>query len=191
MQNEKGEGEGEGESSSEQMQKLSDQQGQINSETEQAGSRMQADRAKRLAQIAAQQRMIAQQLRQLGKKQNQQGKGDLLGDLDKMADEMQEVARKLEQHNEDRVSRDVVARQQKILSRMIDATKSLKQQGFEERRQAVAGKNMSKKSPSELQLDKEKSRLQDALNSLKEKGFSDDYQKLIRRYFESIESLGM
>ncbi|NTV46662.1 MAG: hypothetical protein HGB11_09140 [Chlorobiales bacterium] len=189
MQDQQGVGEGEGESMSEQMQKLSDQQGQLNSETEQMGSRMQADKGVRLAQIAAQQRLIAEQLRQLEKKNQQKGgKGDLLGDLDKMADEMNDVARKLQQQD---LSRDVINRQQKILSRMLDATKSLRKEGLEEKREAITGKNISKKSPQELQLDKEKSRLQDALNRLKEKGFSEDYEKLIRRYFESIESLGM
>lgn len=189
MQDQQGGGEGEGESMSEQMQKLSDQQGQLNSETEQMGSRMQADKGVRLAQIAAQQRLIAEQLRQLEKKNQQKGgKGELLGDLDKMVDEMNDVARKLQQQD---LSRDVINRQQKILSRMLDATKSLRKEGLEEKREAIAGKNISKKSPQELQLDKEKSRLQDALNRLKEKGFSEDYEKLIRRYFESIESLGM
>jgi len=168
-----------------QMRNLSDKQGGLNQQTESAmGKRLQMGEGERMLQLAAQQRMIQKQLRQLHKRQMKAGESKLLGDLGKMLDDMEQVARKLEQQD---LSPQLIKRQQQILSRMLESTTALRKQGFEEKREAWVGKDIFKKSPQDLRLDDRLSRLQDAINRLKEQGFSDDYRKLIRRYYESLE----
>jgi len=190
QQGKDGQGES-GDSLSELMQGLSDQQSELNGETQSLmQGRNQADRAQRLAQLAAQQRLIQEQLKQLAQRQAQrqnEGKGnELMGNLEKLAEEMEEAAKSLEQQD---LSRELVKRQQQILSRMLQSTKSLQRREFEEQREAKTAKNFVRKSPAEIESQTGRSKIQDALNRLREKGYSDDYQKLIRRYYDALEKL--
>ncbi len=187
-----GDGQGEGDGAlSELMQGLADQQSALNGETQgMAEGKNPVDRAQRLAQLAAQQRLIQEQLKQLAQRQAQQqreGKGnELMGNLEKLAEEMEDIARSLEQQE---LSRELVKRQQQILSRMLQSTKSLQKREFEEQREAKSAKNFMRKSPAELDTEVRRNKFQDALNRLREKGYSDDYQKLIRRYYDALEKL--
>lgn len=181
-----GDGRGDGDAMSELMQGLTGQQGELNGQTEGMMQGTQADKAQRLAQMAAQQRLIQQQLQQLSQKQKASGKNELLGNLDKIAEEMEEAAKQLEQQN---LSRELVKRQQQILSRMLESTRSLKKQEQDEQRQATAAKNLFKKSPAELKEEVQRNKVQDAVNRMKQQGFSDDYQRLIRKYYEALEKM--
>ncbi|MBC8043396.1 MAG: hypothetical protein IAF08_08110 [Rhizobacter sp.] len=194
---EDGEGE-DGEGFQKGMKSLSDQQGDLNQQTEGAMREQGQGKGERLSQLAAQQRLIQQQLQQLAREQQQRQQqqqsdpnksgngagGKPLGNMDKVAEEMEEAAKQLEQQ---KPSRELVKRQQQILSRMLESTKSLKEREKEERREANTGKNLSKKSPAEVSLEAKRSRLQEAINKLREQGYSEEYEKLIRRYFEQLE----
>ncbi|MCS7013542.1 MAG: hypothetical protein NZM05_07925 [Chloroherpetonaceae bacterium] len=189
-----GDGQGEGgDALSELMQSLTGQQSELNSQTEslmQGQGKNQVDRAQRLAQLAAQQRLIQEQLRRIAERQTQkqsEGAGkELLGNLEKLAEEMEESAKALEKEE---LTRELIKRQQQILSRMLQSTKSLQKREFEEQREAKSAQNIYRKSPAELGSEVGRSKFQDALNRLREKGYSDDYQKLIRRYYEALEKL--
>lgn len=186
---------GEGGDGGEEMEGLSQQQGNLNQQTEllmgEGGERQSPEeRAKRLAQLAAQQRLIQQQLQQLAKKQaEQKAKGektDLLGNLEKLAEEMEKAVEQLERQE---LSPELKKRQQQILSRMLEATKALQKREQEEKREAKSGKDFFKKSPSELSSEQTRSPIQDGLNRMKSQGFADDYERLIRRYFDALEKL--
>lgn len=179
----------------EEMEGLSQQQGNVNQETQSLlgeGSNAQSpeERAKRLSQLAAQQRMIQQQLEQLAKKQaEQKAKGektDLLGNLEKLAEEMQKAAEQLERQE---LSPELKKRQQQILSRMLESSKAIQKREQEEKREAKSGKDFFKTSPSELSSEQTRSPIQDGLNRMKSQGFADDYERLIRRYFDALEKL--
>lgn len=194
MSQHSGQGQGEGgDALSELMQGLTSEQSELNSQTEslmQGQGQNQVDRAQRLAQLAAQQRLIQEQLRRLAEQQAQkqrEGAGkELLGNLEKLAEEMEESAKALEREE---LTRELIKRQQQILSRMLQSTKSLQQREFEEQREAKSAQNIFRKSPAELGSEVGRSKFQDALNRLRERGYSDDYQKLIRRYYEALEKL--
>lgn len=184
---------GEGGDGGEEMEGLSEQQGNVNRETELLfgeGREGQSpeERAKRLAQLAAQQRMIQQQLQQLAKKQAEQKakgeKSDLLGNLEKLAEEMEKAAEQLERQD---LSPELKKRQQQILSRMLESTKALQKREQEEKREAKSGKNIFKSSPSELSNEQTRNPIQDGLNRMKSQGFADDYERLIRRYYDALE----
>ncbi len=181
----------------EDMEGLSQQQGNVNRETESllGGERegqSPEERAKRLLQLAAQQRMIQQQLQQLAKRQaEQKAKGektDLLGNLEKLAEEMEKVAEQLERQD---LSPELKKRQQQILSRMLESTKALQKREQDEKREAKSGKDYFKKSPAELSSEQTRNPIQDGLNRMKSQGFVDDYERLIRRYYDALEKQEM
>ncbi len=183
---------GEGGDGGEEMEGLSQRQGNVNQQTESLFGEGQGqspqERAARLAQLAAQQRMIQQQLQQLAKKQAEQKakgeKSDLLGNLDKLAEEMEKAAEQLERQD---LSPELKKRQQQILSRMLESSKALQKREQEEKREAKSGKDFFKSSPSELTSEQTRNPIQDGLNRMKSQGFADDYERLIRRYYDALE----
>lgn len=185
---------GEGGDSSEEMEGLSQQQGNVNQETEsllgEREGQSPEERAKRLSQLAAQQRLIQQQLQQLAKRQAEQKakgeKSDLLGNLEKLAEEMEKAAEQLERQE---LSPELKKRQQQILSRMLESNKALRKRDQEEKREAKSGKDVFKTSPPELSSEQTRTPIQDALNRMKSQGFGDDYERLIRRYYDALEKL--
>jgi hypothetical protein len=190
-----GEGDEEGEGDGEGMDGLAKQQEGLNQESGDMGQGEKRDapnRQERLMQMAAQQRMIQQQLQEMAQKQKEkeaQGKsgGKLLGDMNKVAEDMEKAAEALERGE---VSPELKKRQQQILSRMLESTKSLQKRDEEERREAKTAKNIFNPSPAELSTETKQTRLQDAVNRLKRQGFSDDYERLIRRYYDALEKRG-
>ncbi|MFQ3597198.1 MAG: DUF4175 family protein, partial [Chloroherpetonaceae bacterium] len=174
----------------EDMEGLSQRQGNVNQETEsllggERDGQSPEERAQRLSQLAAQQRLIQQQLQQLAKRQaEQKAKGektDLLGNLEKLAEEMEKAAEQLERQE---LSPELKKRQQQILSRMLESSKALQKREQEEKREAKSGKDYFKKSPAELSSEQTRNPIQDGLNRMKSQGFVDDYERLIRRYYD-------
>ncbi len=137
-----------------------------------------------IARLAAEQRMISDQLSEIAK-----GLGDpdqLLGDLDALAKETEEVAEALERSE---LSREIVERQEKILSRLLDAQRSIRKRDSSPRRRAEVGQDMPwVRAPERLPEDLgEKGRMaqKDLLKALKE-AYPKEYEKLIRAYFKSL-----
>jgi len=83
---------------------------------------------------------------------------------------------------------ETIRRQERILSRLLDAQKSLHERGFEKRRRAESGRDVIRQSPdggipaSPEILD----RIQRDLLRLGEEGYTEAYQALIRNYFEKL-----
>ena len=137
-----------------------------------------------LSRMAAQQRAIQQALEEL--RQQMAGRsGRMLGDLGRIAAEMEEVA---EDMRRGRATRQTVERQRQILSRMLDAQRSVRQRGWSKQREARRGKDVTYRGPGSLPPDLGEAdnplrrRLRDALNA----GYPAEYQALIRRYFERL-----
>jgi hypothetical protein len=76
--------------------------------------------------------------------------------------------------------------QERILSRLLDAQKSVRTQKVSRERQSRTGEDISRRSPGEIPLDQlEEQMRRDILRAMKE-GYSPDYQKLIQDYFRTI-----
>ena len=110
----------------------------------------------------------------------------MLGDLGKISDEMKEVVHALEQNN---VDRETIQKQDRILSRMLDASKSMHERDYEQKRKSVSGTPTTGKRPAELdpELLNEKQRFREDLINALQQGYSRDYQELIKKYFELLE----
>jgi hypothetical protein len=172
----------------EQMKQLTQGQGQVNQESlnfmqGQGGQpRLSPDGEQRLRQLAAQQRAIQESFDQL---HDEYGEDNALGRLGKISEEMEEVVEDLEALN---IDRRTIDRQQRILSRMLDAQKSIREKEYSKQRKSQVGKVYARKSPEE-DMDTENKRAKklqmDLMRALKE-GYNPDYERLIEEYFKTL-----
>ncbi len=167
------------------MSELSQQQGEVNSQTEGLFGKPQPGQGQPgLEQLAAQQRAIQQALEQLRQEMARQQQ-QMLGDLGKVASDMEQTAKELQQRH---LTPETLHRQQQILSRMLDAQKSMRQRGKSRQREAESGKNTAYRGPGSLptNLGESNNPLRQYLREALKDGYPTEYQSLIRRYFESL-----
>ena len=86
------------------------------------------------------------------------------------------------------VTRELVQRQESILSHMLDAQRSIRQQGFKEERESESGKEFELQQKPRLPEDKgERNRLlrEELMRALKQ-GYPAEYEQMIREYFQRL-----
>ncbi len=171
----------------EQMQQMAGQQQQLNDQIQQMlndmhGQRLTKDMQARMRQLAEQQARIREQLKEMSR--NPELRGKALGDLDKIAEQMEETIRQLE-HS--RVNRELIERQQQILTRLLDASRSINQRGKEDRREGRTGGDLERESPADLTPEEQANQLRRDLIRALESGYAQDYEELIRRYFNLLQ----
>ncbi len=147
-------------------------------------SQEQAAEYKRLGGQQAAMQKSMEQLSAEAKKSEDFSK--LLGDLDKIAQEMSEVQSDLVQGN---VNPETIQKQERILSRLLDSQRSQHEKDFEKRRKAEAGKEYEHASPTGIDFSTQegKNKLREELLKVLEGKYSKDYEDLIRKYFEQLE----
>lgn len=172
----------------EQLQKMSGAQGQLNEESlnfmEGQGNKGQMESQR----LAAQQKAIQQALSEMAEKTG--NRSDILGRLNEMGEEMDEIVQDMLAHN---VNRKTIDRQRQILSRMLDAQKSVREREYSKKRKAQQGKNYLAKNPGRIKdfEDTSQKELQEALKKALSEGYNSDYQKLIDSYFKQLSSKKM
>ncbi|MDA0874857.1 MAG: chromosome partitioning protein ParA, partial [Bacteroidetes bacterium] len=172
----------------EQMQQMGQQQQQLNQQIQQLlndmqGSRLTQDMMERLRQMGAQQEQIRNDLRQMNR--NRDARNKMLGDLNRIADQMMETIEELQQN---RVSERTAQRQQQILTRLLEASRSLEQRGEDNKREGRSAEEILRQSPAALPLNEQLERMRRDLIRALESGYSTDYEALIRRYFDLLQS---
>ena len=168
----------------EQLQKMAGMQQGLNEETQMLGLGSPGDQGT-LQQLAARQQRIRQSLEKLREEMQQGSSTKQSGDLGGVAKDMEEVIKDL-QNNQ--VLRRTLERQQRILSRLLDAQKSLRTQDFKEERQSKTGEQIVRISPDGLPADlgERHTLLRENLEKALRDGYSKEYESLIRRYFEEL-----
>ena len=191
MQNQQGGGSGS--SMQKMMQKLkqtSGQQQKLNSQIQKhlndvQGKRLSPSQQQRRKELARQQRRIKQQLQNMDV--GSEARQKLLGDLQKIAEQMEKSAEELEQGQ--RPSRDLLDRQQQILTRLLNAQSSLRTQGKKKKRTGQsADEDAQRKSPGRLPSADDTDQLRRDLIRALEMGYSSDYEALIKRYFDLLRT---
>lgn len=164
---------------------ISGRQQSINQETQQLGEQGRAEMEQRaaVARLAAQQLAVQKSLEQLAAEVG--SRSEILGRLDQIAKDMEEVVKDLQNRA---VDRQTVERQQRILSRLLDAQRSLRERDFSKERQAETGKTYRTISPGPLppDLGERASRMQQDLLRALQENYTRDFQQLIQRYFEAL-----
>ena len=169
------------------MQQMSQQQQRINQQIQQMlnqmmGNRMSQSQQERLNQLSAQQEAIRRQLDQL--MNNPEFRSKVLGDMKKVSEDMQQTVQDMRRNN---VTRETVLRQNQILSRLLEATRSLNTRGREEKRQSERAKEQNQQTPNQLRPQDRATQIRRDLIRAIETGYAPDYERLIRKYFERLQ----
>jgi len=173
------------------LQKMSGQQMSLNNMTQmlqqmQQG-RLSPEQQGQMQRLAQQQKMIQKSLEQLNKEAKQSGNSKKIPtDLEKIVDQMKEVVTDM---NTEKLSDELVQKQERILSKLLDAQKSINERDFEKDRKSDIGKNITRNSPAVLNLSDQqgKQKLKDELNKAVQEGYNKDYEELIRKYYEELQ----
>ena len=193
MQN--GSGSGSGMSMQQMMQQLQNMTGdqqKLNQQIQQflndvQGNRLSVDQKERLEQLSRQQQEIQKELQQLSQ-ESEGTDNEVLGDLNRIAEQMEETIRELQQGTQ---NRETLERQRQILTRMLQAQKSLRTQDKKEEREGSTSEDrFDRTPPGELSPQEEAETLRRDLIRALETGYAPDYETLIRRYFELLEQSG-
>jgi len=115
--------------------------------------------------------------------QKQGGKKQI--DLEEIAKEMKEVMADMESGN---ITQATIERQEKILSKLLDANRSENERDFEKKREAKSGKQYSQNSPEALKLKEYLNKIsEDKLKESLKLGYTKDMEELIKKYFEELK----
>ncbi|MFZ1945969.1 MAG: hypothetical protein WAW06_00295 [bacterium] len=133
-----------------------------------------------MARLAAQQEAVKEGLEDLT---GQYGdRTEILGRLDDLIEEAKRVIEDLKRQS---VSEETLRRQERILTRMLDAQKSLRRREYSQRRKSRPGEVYQVTSPPALSLEEREAAVRDLL--YRGSGYyPPEYEELIRAYFKAI-----
>ena len=191
-----GQGQGAGGGSfGQRLQQVAGQQQGVNSAMQQMGQgnngKLSPEQQAELGKIAKAQGNAQKSLEDLANEQKKFGGDDrrTLGNLEQIAKDMKEVMTNMQSGN---ITPETLKRQEKILSRLLDASMSMNERDYEKKRESRVGKNVNRNSPGAIDMNTQegKSRmLEDMLKSIQQ-GYTKDFELLIRKYFESLQTNG-
>ncbi|MDX1699747.1 MAG: hypothetical protein R3250_03965, partial [Melioribacteraceae bacterium] len=170
-----------------QLQQMAQQQMGLNKMTQmmQRGQLTMQQQAQ-LQRLAQQQAALQKSLSELNKEARESGQSKKISaNLEKVLEDMKEVVSGL---NTQKINDELIKKQEKILSKLLDAQRSINERDFEEKRESISGKNFQLNSPEDLILGNEESQdlLREELLRSIQSGYSKDFENIIRRYFESL-----
>ena len=137
-----------------------------------------------LGRLAAQQEMVRKGMEEVSRAFGQ--RRDILGRLDEIIDDMRNVEERM---GTKQLDQDLVHRQNQILSRLLDAQKSVQQQDYTGKRYARPGEDFpNRQSPPELSRELlgqgEKIRL-DMLRGKTDR-YPENYRELVEQYMRAL-----
>jgi len=189
--NQKGAGGGQGSALEELMQQLrrmAEQQSQLNDMTEEVQRQleelgMSSSIRQQLAEMRAHQERLAEEARRLAEEFG--GRREILGRLDDLADEMSEA---LEELGRTGASDETIERQKRILSRLLDAQRSLRRRDYTRERRSRTGTAPAASGPGALPEDLARAReeLREDLLRAMQREYPQEYRETIRAYFEAL-----
>jgi len=130
-----------------QLQNMAEKQKGLNSSMPQLGmSGKSSSMMDEMGKMAARQQAIRKSLKQL--QQEMEGSGNNpLGNLEKIADDMEKVINEMRR---EKVNRQTIIRQRKILQRLLDASKSMRTRDKTRKRESKTGQQIDRESPFTL-----------------------------------------
>jgi hypothetical protein len=135
-----------------------------------------------MARLAAEQETVRKGVEDLARELG--GRGEILGRLDDLAEEASRVIEDLKQHT---VSEETLRRQERILTRLLNARKSMRRRDYSKRRKSEPGETYDAVPPPELSLEASEELLRELL--YRKRGYyPPEYEELIRAYFKAIST---
>ncbi len=171
------------------MRSLSAQQQQLNSDSknmmgQQQRLQQQGGSKQQLEEMAARQEMIRRGLAEL--EQSLGGRKDILGRLDELAEDMGDVVDEMKKEN--KIDDRILERQEKILSRLLTAQKSIRREDQKEERTARTGVNPEDRDspPPVAQELGQKELLRRGILRGSQDPIPDEFRSLVEDYYESL-----
>jgi len=150
----------------------------------QPGMSMSMGQQQGMQQLAAQQEALRQKLEEMSDQLGKQG--DMMGRLDQLGEEMKKVVDDMQRS---RVNQETIKRQEGILTRLLDAQKSVNRRDFSKKRQAETGEDVVRRSPVlPDDLANGRSDLSEMIKKALEEQYPRQYDRLIKAYFKSFQS---
>lgn len=194
-----GQGKGSGQSPFQRLQQLADQQQQINQQMGQmgqnpggsgqgAGSNGSQPTQEQLAEygrLAQQQGRALKALQELERETREAGgTRKPIGNLDQIASDMKEVMTDMQTGS---ITPETKLRQERILSRLLNASRSMNERDYEKTRESNSGVDVTRQSPAALlNRSQDPAAMRTLMDQLK-RGYTKDYESLIRAYFEVLQ----
>jgi hypothetical protein len=178
---------GGGQSSRERMGGMAQRQQQLNDATRrlqealQDPQRLSPQEREAMSRLMGEQRSIQEELADIQRQARE--RRDLLGRMDELLDEVKEVVEDMESESlGDETSRV----QERILSRMLQAQRSLHKRDYNKKRESRSVEEVYSEGGSALEESEHLKKLRrDILRAL-ESGTPEEYQELVRQYFRAI-----
>ena len=170
-----------------QLQQLAGKQEGLNALTMQLGEQgsLSMQQQAELARLAAQQDALRKSLEQLASEASRsQSQNRVLGNLNEIAKEMNHVVSDMHNRN---ITQETIRRQEKILSHLLDASRSIRQRDYDNRRVTRAGTDVITQTPGPLDLTNPNSEEEEMLLKLIRQNFPPEYQRVILRYYRLLK----
>lgn len=174
-----------------QLQQMSGQQMNLNNMTQMLQQMMQGNMSPgqqaELQRLGQQQELIRKSLEQLNEEAKLSGQSKRIpADLENLVKQMQEVVTDM---NTEKLDDDLIQKQERILSKLLDAQRSINERDFEKERKSETGLQIVRQSPSEFELSSDRGRsiIREELNRAVREGYKKDFEDLIRRYYEALQ----
>ena len=174
-----------------QLQQMSGQQMKLNNLTQMLKQMQQGQLSPQqqaeMQRLSQQQELIRKSLAQLNEEAKISGESKKIpADLESIMNEMYEV---LTDMKTEKLDDDLIQKQEHILSKLLDAQRSINERDFEKERKSRSGENVVLKSPSDVNLNSEEGqeKLKDELNKAVQEGYAKDFEELIIKYYNAIQ----
>lgn len=183
-----GQGQGRGQSPFQRLQQLAEDQQGINEGMQrvgQGGQQMDERQRAEMGRLAGQQGKAMKALQELEQeRRNASGSKKELGDLSQIAKDMQEVMSDMQSSS---ITPETRMRQERILSRLLDASRSMNDRDYEKSRESTSGQDVVRQSPKSLDLQElQRKASRSAMEQLRQ-AYTKDYENLIRQYYEILQ----
>ncbi len=173
-----------------QLQQMAEQQSQLNDSTEELRQRleemgMNPQLQRQLAEMKGQQQRILEEARRLAEEFG--NRDEILGRLDDTVEQIENTLAEMERTG---ASQETIDRQRRILSRLLDAQRSLRRRDYTRERRSRSGDAYARTAPRALGDDVTRAtqELREDLLRAMQRDYPSEYRELIRAYFEGLSA---
>jgi hypothetical protein len=150
-------------------------------EMEALSESMRQQRQAEMQRLAGQQRSLADIAKQIQESMKQNR--DLLGRLDRTVEDMESVANSLDRGD---ANDDVVSKEQHILSRLLDAQRSVNSRDYEKERQSVTAEDVFSRSLGGQKDEPTSQSLREEIRRAMQLKAPGEFEDLIKMYFRAL-----
>ena len=167
------------------MKGIGEQQKELNGQMQKMMEKGKGMSPSELAKMAAKQEAIRKQLKDAHEQIKKEG-GKALGDMGSVLKDMKDTEEELKRKE---LTRETMMRQQQILNRLLDATRSVREKNeWDNKRKSNTGNQLDRKSPEELTKEEYQELLRREMLKSNQLEYSEDFILLIEKYYKLLET---